>query len=62
MPHRRTTKKGSFAGHLDEVVRHFPQDLPRPKSDRPDRHRKGEDGDIHDKLFKSSWRTAPEKA
>lgn len=23
MPHRRTIKKGSFAGHLDELVEHF---------------------------------------
>jgi hypothetical protein len=55
MPHRQT-KKGSFGNNVDELVKHFPQDGPRPRS-AGSRKRDGDedDGSVHDKLFERSW-------
>jgi hypothetical protein len=55
MPHRRTIKKGSFAGHFDELVTHFPDpESPKPR-DGHDRKLK-EKLDIHAVLFDQAWR------
>jgi hypothetical protein len=56
MPHRRTIKKGSFAGHFDELVTHFPDAQVQPKKRaRKDRKLK-EKLDIHALLFEHAWR------
>jgi hypothetical protein len=34
MPHRRQVQKGSFGAHLDEVVKHFP-DQPDGETGEP---------------------------
>ena len=57
MPHRRTVKKGSFGGHFDELVKHFPHDQPQTKTDEPEeRDRREHEATIHDKLFERAWR------
>jgi len=55
MPHRRTVKKGSFGGRLDEVVKHFPEERADPSS-AADPKRSDDDKDIHDRLFERAWR------
>lgn len=60
MPGRRPEKKGSFGGHLDELVRVFEPDHPR-KAGRPEKGTPKEDDSVHDRLFKSAWRAAREK-
>ena len=62
MPHRRTVKKGSFGGHFDELVKHFPHDQPQTKTDESEeRDRSEHDATIHDKLFERAWREAREE-
>ena len=61
MPHRRKPRKGSFAGHFDELVRHFPADeeagKPEERRDRTeDEHRS-----VHDRLFDRAWRKQDEE-
>jgi hypothetical protein len=60
MPDRKSGKKGSFDGDLDELVRVF---KPTPATERDGR----EDGPspedkatVHDRLFERAWRAAPE--
>jgi hypothetical protein len=55
MPHRRTVKKGSFAGHFDELVRQFPDPETKPKNRTSDGALK-EKLDIHAALFEQAWR------
>ena len=55
MPHRRKIKKGSFAGHFDELVEQFPEERTDPAS-RTDPKRSDDDKDIHDRLFERAWR------
>jgi hypothetical protein len=56
MPHRRTVKKGSFAGHFDELVNQFPDPETKPgKRTKRDRTLK-EKLDIHAALFEQAWR------
>ncbi|HEX5237758.1 MAG TPA: hypothetical protein VFW39_04755 [Sphingomicrobium sp.] len=53
MPHRRKPRKGSFGGHFDELVKHFPQEQ-RKKS--PDESERSEDErSVHDRLFERAW-------
>ena len=60
MPRRRPVKKGSFGGHLDELVRVFEPDRPK-KSDQPEEQTRPErDANVHDRLFESAWRKARE--
>ena len=57
MPHRRPRKKGSFGGHFDELVEHFPDEArDAGKRDRDDRRK--DERHINDKLFESAWRKA----
>jgi hypothetical protein len=58
MPRKRPVKKGSFGGHFDELVKHFPNDLPAKAEPQPDP--KTERGNVHDRLFESTWRQASE--
>jgi hypothetical protein len=37
MPGKRPDKKGSFGGHFDGLVKHFPDERPKP----PDEERPG---------------------
>ena len=59
MPGRRPVKKGSFGSHFDEVVKHFPHEESAKQGDADQRNKPSQDdGDVHDKLFKSAWRWA----
>ena len=63
MPGRRPEKKGSFGGHFDELVKHFPHEEPSPKKNGSKEPREsGDDQSVHDRLFESSWRHAREEA
>ena len=59
MPGKRPIKKGSFGGHFDELVKHFPDERPKP---RPGKHKAGpkahDHGCVHDRLFESAWSKA----
>jgi hypothetical protein len=56
MPHRRTIKKGSFAGHFDDLVTHFADADTNPKGRRGGRNRKLQEKiDIHAALFEQAW-------
>ena len=56
MPHRRTTKKGSFGGHFDELVSQFHNEAPETKDGKvPSKDKRH----INDKLFESAWRRPP---
>jgi hypothetical protein len=61
MPGKRPVKKGSFASHFDEVVKHFPHEE-SPEHGEADECRKPpkDDGNIHDKLLEGAWRKAAE--
>jgi hypothetical protein len=62
MPHRRTVKKGSFGGHLDDLVKHFPHGQPQTKTDESEeRDRRDREASIHDRLFERAWREAREE-
>jgi hypothetical protein len=55
MPHRRKGKKGSFAGHLDELVKHFPDDDPKSERCERDDQALKEKLDILALLFERAW-------
>ena len=55
MPHRRTIKKGSFGGHFDELVTHFPETPAKPKQRARDDRKLKEKLDIHALLFERAW-------
>ena len=59
MPHRRKPEKGSFGGHFDELVKHFPDEEPSEMDD--DKHSKDEDRNVHNRLFESGWRRSREE-
>ena len=61
MPHRRTSKKGSFAGHLDELVRHFPDAEAKPDERSAADRKLREKLDIHALLFEQAWRLDGER-
>ena len=56
MQHRRTRKKGSFGGHFDELVTHFPEPEPKPDDRSGDNRKLKEKLDIHALLFEQAWR------
>jgi hypothetical protein len=55
MPNRRPRAKGSFGGHFDELVKHFPDDEAKPETEDDGKRRKDK-RHINDKLFESAWR------
>ena len=61
MTGKRPIIKGSFGGHLDELVKHFPhgdhEQPPSPavKRDLQDKR------DIHARLFEQAWRLEDER-
>ena len=55
MPHRRSAKKGSFGAHFDELVKHFPRDVPAGKKPSCDARELQEKRDIHALLFERAW-------
>jgi hypothetical protein len=57
MPRKRPVKKGSFGGHFDELVKHFPEEKPVAPGSRASKP-KPHAGDIHDRLLESAWRHA----
>jgi hypothetical protein len=56
MPGRRPVQKGSFGGHFDELVKHFPHDEPETRKDEHRKKRDSRDANVHDRLFESAWR------
>ncbi|MFL6747460.1 MAG: hypothetical protein ACJ8E6_02050 [Sphingomicrobium sp.] len=64
MPGRRPAKEGSFGGHFDEVVKHFPHQPPPGPSDQPEEDSRTlqEKRDIHALLFERAWRLDSERA
>jgi hypothetical protein len=59
VPHRRPDKKGSFGGHLEELVSQFPHELDTQgkvqEKPQVDRLRLKEKIDIHALLFQMAW-------
>jgi hypothetical protein len=56
MPWRRQVKKGSFGGHFDELVRHFPEHNTTSESRAHQRPRELQEKlDIHALLFEQAW-------
>lgn len=56
MSGERPTKKGSFGGHLEELVKHFPHErASRAKPKAVDRRSLQEKLDIHAVLFQRAW-------
>jgi hypothetical protein len=59
MPHRRPRKKGSFGGHLDELLKQFEHER---KEDSGERDKASEDKrDSERGLFERSWRKPDER-
>jgi hypothetical protein len=58
MPGRRTTRKGSFGGHFDELVTHFEDERREPQRSPKQREPGTKNGNMHDRLFESAWRKA----
>jgi hypothetical protein len=59
MPHRRNIEKGSFGGHFDELVKHFPGDRPAKATESGGGPAK--DGrSIHALLFERASKSEPE--
>jgi len=56
MPHRRTIRKGSFGGHFDELVKHFPHEESKVGPNMSDPNALKEKRDIHALLFERAWR------
>ena len=59
MPHGRRVQKGSFGGHFDELVAHFPEaEEQSPSTRSPKRDPKLQEKiDIHALLFELAWQT-----
>ena len=57
MPQRRRMQRGSFAAHLDELVKHFPGHAPDHPAERQHKRNAGlqEKIDIHARLFEQAW-------
>jgi hypothetical protein len=52
----RPSKKGSFGGHLEELVRHFPHEASTRAPPKPvDKQKLKEKLDIHALLFERAW-------
>jgi hypothetical protein len=59
MPHRQPRKKGSFGGHLDELLKQFEHESreePGERAKAPEDKRKPDRG-----LFERSWRKADKR-
>ena len=57
MPHKRTVKKGSFAGHLDELVKAFEPEPPSGPDKTKRKKKLRPDGmSVHDRLFVRAWK------
>lgn len=52
MPHRRKPIKGSFGGHFDELVKHFPDE----QASRDEEKQRSHDRSVDDRLFERAWR------
>lgn len=62
MPHRRMIKKGSFAGHLDELVAVAgTQSDPEPAEAKRKPKRGRDAATIHDRLFEQAWNAGERK-
>lgn len=64
MSHRRTIKKGSFGGNIDDLLKHLDEGgnrQPRRRPDDPERPDTDKQS-VHDKLFEKSWQAARERA
>jgi hypothetical protein len=57
MPLRRQFRKGSFGGHFDELVQHFPEQQSERGGDQPNQRsaKLQEKIDIHALLFERAW-------
>jgi hypothetical protein len=56
MPGRRPVQKGSFGGHLEELVKLFPDHQPTPPEPPHTRSKKLQEKiDIHALLFERAW-------
>lgn len=53
MPHRRRVRKGSFGGHFDDLVNHFPE-LPTKSGDEDD-GASIDEWNVRDRLLESGW-------
>jgi len=57
MSGKRLTKQGSFGGHFDELVKHFPHDKMGERRTHPPSARElQEKRDIHALLFEEAWK------
>ncbi|HYX45875.1 MAG TPA: hypothetical protein VE820_03495 [Sphingomicrobium sp.] len=64
MPHRRRVRKGSFGGHLDELVKHFAAEDVRcgENAEPTPRSQELQDRiDLHARLFESAWKLDDER-
>jgi hypothetical protein len=61
MPGRRPIKKGSFGGHFDELVKHFPHERPKPRDCDEEQRALKEKRDIHALLFERAWQLERER-
>jgi hypothetical protein len=62
MPHRRKIKKGSFAGHLDELVAVAGiQSDPEPAKAKRKPKRGRDAASVHDRLFERAWSAGERK-
>ncbi|MCL6729090.1 hypothetical protein [Sphingomonas hankyongi] len=55
---KRPIKQGSFGGHFDELVKHFPHDRPSASETDAEERRRSlrEKRDIHALLFEQAWK------
>ena len=56
MTGKRPIIKGSFGGHFDELVKHFPNDGPKGQAQARNERELKEKRDIHALLFEQAWR------
>jgi len=62
MPHRRMIKKGSFAGHLDELVAVAgTESNPEPAKAKRKPKRGRDAANVHDRLFERAWNAGERK-
>lgn len=56
MSGKRPMKEGSFGGHFEELVKHFPHSAPRDAPTEEERRNLREKRDIHALLFEQAWK------
>lgn len=54
MPGKRPDNKGSFGGHFDELVKHFPDERPNARPDKNGGGKNADDRCVHDRLFENA--------